>query len=179
MKTNKTYLAFLLFFLVFSAGVPLLAAEGGGSVGKVGIVRLSKVFDEYEQTKSSESALEDISNAKQSERERMVIEIRNMRDELLLLNQQGRAEKQKEIEEKMKSLALFERQAKEELQKKREESLRLIFEQIEGVVTEYARQNGFQMILSDRAVLYGEDYLDVTEDVIRVLNSRPTATAKR
>ncbi len=174
---RKFYFAFvgILFSGVLSFSFivsSVCVAEPSAPSIKLGIVRLGKVFDGYDKTKSSESQMESLSNEKQAEREKIVSEIKNMREELVLLNEDSRHERQQAIEEKIKGLANFDREAKEALRKQREEVLKGIFDEIEVAVSGYAKQNGFQMILTDRAILYGVDSLDVTDDILSILNGR-------
>lgn len=170
----------VFFFLVFCC-IPRMvcAADGAPSaVHKIGVVRLEKVFEGYERTKSSSAQLEALSNSKQSQREKLVGEIRGMRDELALLNDESRLERQKAIEERLKALAQFDQEVKGMLVKKREASLKEIVDEIEQIVNEYSKEHGFQLILSDRAVLYTVDALDVTADIINILNQHYAAKKK-
>lgn len=177
----KSFLWTVVFISVLfvRSPVPALAVDGvtGGSP-KIGMVRVSKIFDAYERTKSSESQLETLSKSKQAEREQLVSEIKGMRDELVLLNEQARAEKQKAIEEKLKALAGFDQEAKESLRKKRDDALKGIFDEIEAAVKAYAKENGFTVVLNDQAVLYGVESIDVTDQVLAILNEK-YAKAKR
>ena len=164
--------AFLPFAL---PGIPLTAqaeaADGAGSL-KLGFVNLTKVFDQYEGTKSTDAHLGETSESKRSQREQMVSEIKNMREELVLLNEESRSEKQKAIEEKMRHLAEFDRQTRDSLRHQRDEGAKKIFDEIEATVSGYAKEHGFSMILTDREILYGAQALDVTEDVLKLLNDR-------
>lgn len=177
MRKSPFYLGVGLLFILWAVSIfPISAraAETGGAIpSKVGIVRLGKVFDQYDKTKVSEAQLEELSKTKQAEREKLVAEIKTMRDELPLLNDSGRLERQKAIEGKLGVLASFDRDVKEMLSKKREDSLKMIFDEIEVAVSKFAKENGFQLILSDRAVLYGVDSLDVTDSILTQLNGRP------
>ena len=162
---------FFFFFLCLSLLSPVFTrAEGPATIQKIGLVNLGKVFKEYEGTKTSESELEKLSTAKQQEREKKVSEIRDMRDELALLNDNSRKEKRQSIEERLKGLAGFDQEARESLRGKRDEVLDKILSEIGKVVTAYAKEKGYELILNDRAVLYGVDAMDITDEVIAILN---------
>ena len=170
---------FFLLFLAFCCLPPMAcAADGVPAVHKIGIVRLDKVFENYDRTKSSSAQLEALSNTKQAQREKLVNEIKGMRDELVLLNEENRLERQKTIEEKLKDLAQFDQEVKSTLVKKREVSLKEILDEIEQTVNGYSKERGFELILSDRAVLYTVDALDVTSDIVAILNQRYAAKKK-
>jgi outer membrane protein len=163
-------------FLVLSV-VLFPAASGRGEpplveVRKIGVVNLNRVFKDYEGTKSQESKLEKVSGEKQAERERQVEEIRNMRDELALLNDESREKQRQAVEEKLRDLAQFDQQAREWLRGQREEALQALLKEIEGIVTGYAKQKGYDLILTDRAALYFSEGMDVTEEILSLLNQR-------
>ena len=162
---------FFLVFFCFSLLSPVVAkAEGPASIQKIGLVNLGKVFKEYQGTKSSEAEMEKLSTAKQQEREKKVGEIRDMRDELALLNDETREQKRQTIEQRLRDLAGFDQEARESLRGKRDEVLEKILAEIEKVVTAYAKEKGYELILSDRAVLYGVEAMDITDEVIAILN---------
>ena len=156
-----------------AAGAPASAwAAEPPAITRVGMVNLNKIFKEYEGTKSREEGLEKLSSAKQQEREKMVDGIRQMKDELALLNDEARAQKRESIEEQLRKLAAFDQDARESIRGKRDEALQSTLDEIEQVVTAYAKENNFQLVLSDRAVLYGVQTMDVTDPVIAILNQR-------
>lgn len=164
-------------FIAFSLILPFLAGPSAAgaepaSIQKIGVVNLAKVFKEYEGTKASESDLGRISTTKQQEREKRVAEIRDMRDELALLNEGAREERRQGIEERLRELAGFDESVRESLRDKRDEALGKILDEIERVVAAYAKEKGFELILSDRAVLYGVEPMDITDDIIQILNEQ-------
>ena len=150
----------------------VFSAEETPTVRKIGIVNLDQVFQEYERTKASDAKLEELSDSKQAERDKFVSEIKSMREELILLNQDARAERQKAIEEKLRELANFDQQVKENFRKQREETLKVILKDIEEIVTAYGKENGFDLVLNERAVLYQVEAIDITKEILTILNAR-------
>ena len=167
MNTVRSITIFLFFSLL---AWPFQAQAEPPTIQKIGVVNLAKVFKEYEGTKTSEVELEKIAGGKQQEREKKVGEIRDMKDELALLNEEAREERRKGIEDRMRDLASFDQSAREALRDKRDTTLEKILDEIEKVVTAYAKEKGFDLILSDRAVLFGVDPMDITNDIIKILN---------
>ena len=167
MNTARSTAIFLFLSLL---AWPLRAQAEPPTIQKIGLVNLAKVFKEYEETKISEAEMEKVAAAKQQEREKKVGEIRDMRDELALLNEEAREERRKSIEERMRDLATFDQSARDSLRDKRDAALEKILEEIEKVVKAYAKENGFELILSDRAVLFAVDPMDITDDIIKILN---------
>lgn len=137
---------------------------------KIGYVDLSRAFDEYQKAKDFDKELEKTGDIKQGQREKLVKEIRNMRDELELMNDSARKKKEGDIEAKIRLLQEFDQDAKAELTKERDDMVRDILKEMNGVIQEYGKGHGYSIIVNDRVLLYGSDALDLTDEVIKILN---------
>ena len=151
-------------------GIFLFTGIGFAQGEKVGFVDLSRSFDEYSKTKDFDKELEAKGDVRQDQREKLVKEIRRMRDELELMNERAKETKEVDIEAKIKSLQGFDQEAKTELTKERDDMVRDILKEMNAVIREYGDQNGFSIILNDRVLLYGNSALDITDDIIGILN---------
>ncbi|MBU4343004.1 MAG: OmpH family outer membrane protein [Candidatus Omnitrophica bacterium] len=151
-------------------GIFLFTGIGFTQGEKVGFVDLSRAFDEYEKTKDFDKELENKGDVKQGQREKLVKEIRKMRDELELMNTRAKETKEADIEAKIKSLQGFDQEAKTELTKERDDMVRDILKEMNVVIREYGEQHGFSIILNDRVLLYGNEALNITDDIIGILN---------
>lgn len=139
---------------------------------KIAFVDVAKVFDSYEKTKQNDQILADQGKKKQNERDAMVQEIRRMKDELALLADKNKEEKQTEIDRKIRVLQEFDSKAREELGNKRDEAVKEILKDIDSVMTDYGAQKGYDLIFNERALLYRSAKYDVTTDVLSELNRR-------
>ena len=160
--------------LVLGAGASAAAAES-----KIAYVDLGRAVDDYEKTKRLDQELETQSSAKQQERERLVAEIRTMRDELELLTEKGRHDRQGAIDQKVQGLQEFDRTAREGLKRRRDEMVKDILTEIEQVVKTYAQSSGCDLVLTDRAVLYADKSADITDQILGALNGRPPAAPEK
>ncbi len=151
-------------------GIFLFTGIGFAQGEKVGFVDLSRSFDEYSKTKDFDKELEAKGDVKQGQREKLVKEIRKMRDEIELMNERAKEAKEVDIEAKIKSLQEFDQDAKTELTKERDDMVRDILKEMNAVIRKYGEQNGFSIILNDRVLLYGDRALDITDDIIGILN---------
>ena len=125
---------------------------------KIGYVNLVKVFDNYERTKAADAELEKQGKQKDTELQARLNELKKMREGLELLNEQAREAKTREIGRERQKLA------------------DTIFVDIQRVIDDYAKANGFSLILQkEKAVLYGEPAYDVTDEIMKLLNSRAQA----
>ncbi|MBU4149775.1 MAG: OmpH family outer membrane protein [Candidatus Omnitrophica bacterium] len=165
----KKFLSVILIgiFLLSMSGMSLAQTEG-----KVGFVDLSKSFDEYQKTKDFDRELEKKGDAKQNQRENLVKEIRKMREEIELMNDKAREKKEQDIEAKIKVLQEFDQDAKAMLTKERDDMVRDILKEMNDVIQEYGENNGYSIILNDRVLLYGNAALDLSGEIIKILNNR-------
>ena len=166
MKIFKTGVLILAVCLSMVARFPSAAAEEA----KIGYVNLGKTFDEYEKTKNDEASLEKKGDKKEKERQKLVDEIKELKDEMVLLSDKGKMEKEALIDEKIKSLQEFDKETRDELMQERDEMVRDILREIDKVIQEYGKKNGYAVILNDRMLVYGDEAIDITQDIIDILN---------
>ena len=137
---------------------------------KIGYVDLAKVFDDYKKTKDSEKNLDVKAKAKEEDRKKLVDDIRKLKDEQAIMSDKAKAEKQKAIDDKIKTLQDFDMKTREELIKERNDLLGGILKDIETIVTDYAKETGYDIILNSRMLLYGSEQYDLTNEIMTRLN---------
>ena len=163
MNMKKTLTAF--FAMV------LLTAASAFAVGdKIGYVDLARVFDEYQKTKSFDKQLEAKGAQKQADRDKMVNEVKKLRDEAELLGAKAKEEKQAAIDEKIKVLQDFDRGTRDALRKERDGMVRDILKEIEAVIQGYGKSQGYSFIFNDRVLVFKSEGADLTAQIIKVLN---------
>lgn len=162
-----------LKFFVVSIVVALFllpSVSRGEGTGKTGFVNLTRVFFEYDKSKELKKALEDKAKQKESDRKKMVDEIKRLKDETELLSEKSRAEKEPQIDQKIRTLQEFDGKTKEEIAKEGSESSQEVLADIESVISDYAKKENFNLIIDAEALLYGEDSINLTDTVIKLLN---------
>jgi outer membrane protein len=159
------------FCLLPSAYCPLAFAQEL----KIGYVNLAKVFDGYERTKASEATLEKQGKAKEAELEGRMTELKKLRQNLELLNNEAREAKSREIEEKSEELQRFRNAAARDLGRDRDRVARDLLKAIQDGIDSYAKANGFTLVLDSRSLLYAMPAQDVTDGVLKLLNGQAAA----
>ena len=96
--------------------------------------------------------------------------IREAQGKLALLAEDQRAALESEIEGLKAELLEFDRQQKADLTKDRNDKIREILLEIENRVSDYAKKENYSLILNDRVLIYGSPAIDLTEDILKVLN---------
>ena len=172
MKTFKLVLCAVFILALSSSNAFSQAAV------KLAYVDLSKLFDEYYKTKDYDKVLEAKSKTYESERNAKIEKIRDSQGKLAALADDKKATVEQEVEKLKTDLIEYDRQKKTELNKERNDKIREILLEIEKVVSGYAEKEGYTMILNDRVLIYGNQTLDQTEPILKLLNANQPADAK-
>jgi outer membrane protein len=156
--------------------MPAHAAEA--SPGKIGYVNLAKVFDGYVKTKQLDATLEKKGKAKEAELEGRMNELKQMRKGLELLADDAKEGKAREIEEKAEELQRFRNTTARDLRRERDKIAKDLLGEIQKALEEFAKANGYSVVLDSQSLLYGQDSHDVSDELLAALNKRATAAAQ-
>lgn len=160
----------IVLSVLFAAGACLFGTPSFAAEMKIGYVDLARVFDEYQKTKEFDKSLEQKGAAKQGDRDKMVNEVKKLRDEAELLGAKAKDEKQAAIDDKIKALQEFDRVTRDALRKERDGMVRDILKEIETVIQGFGKSEGYSFIFNDRVLVYKSEGSDLTPQVIKVLN---------
>ena len=147
-----------------------LAVYAAGEGVKYATVDIAKVFDEYQKTKDNDQTLQKAAKKKEEERDALVHEVRQIKDELVLLTADAKAKKQEALEIKLKELQEFDRGAKRELGTQRNEVVRQIFKEIDDTIQRYGERKGLDLVFNERALLFRNAQYDVTPEILAEIN---------
>ena len=179
MRHGRRFFIFIItmFFFVPCSLFLVPSHEAFAEGIKIGYVNLGKVFDGYQRTKSSEQVLEQKGKQKQTELDARVAELKQLRQSLDLLSDQAKDAKVKELEEKSDELQRNKTRTERDFVRERNKLAKTILDEIGAAVNDYAKTNGYAMILDQRSLLYGADVQNVTDDILKMLNERYAAKA--
>jgi outer membrane protein len=139
---------------------------------KFGYVDFVQVFNNYKKTIEAEKELEKKGEKKQKERERMVTQIRKLKDKFELASENEKENIQKDINEKIKELQEFDQKTSKELLKEKDDIAKEIIKEFDALVKEIGEKEGYTVIFNERMILYGEESYDITDKVLEELNKR-------
>lgn len=137
---------------------------------KVAYVNAAKVFDNYYKTKEADEKLEGKAKKKNTERDKLIKEINKLKDEVEVLSKEARKDKETELGNEMRELQDFDRETRLNLQRERDDVLNGIFEEIYNTIKAYGKNNGYDLILDDRILLYADEQSDISDEIIKILN---------
>ncbi len=180
--------------LVGAAIVGLIAGGARAAELKVGVVNLQKCFEDYYKTKQADATLKDAAEAYNKERQQLIGEFQKVQEERNKLLEEinkpelsatAKAEKQKEAETKLADLRKqkdqideFDKVRRQQLQDQSNRMRGGIVKEITEKVNFIAKTQNYTLILDSSGasmngtslLVYFEDRLDITSDVVRELN---------
>lgn len=140
-------------------------------VKKIGVMDLSKVFDNYEKTKEYDTVLEGKTKDYEKARNEKIDKIKELQNKMALLKDNEKDKVSKDLEQMKNDLMTFDQAQQTDLRKQRDEKIREILLEIEKVTSDFAKREKFDLILNDKVLVYGTDGLDVSSQVLETLNS--------
>ena len=138
---------------------------------KIGFVDLSRLFDEHHKTANYDVQLEGEHKQFEDDRNSKIEKIQESQGKLALLNESKKAALEEEIEMMKADLLEYDREQKTTLTKERNEKIREILLEIEQQVSTFAEKEGYDVILNDRVLIYGNPAKDLTDEILSKLNA--------
>ena len=139
---------------------------------KIVFVNPRKIVDEYQRTKEFEKDFGKELKKGQEELDKRTDEIRRLKDELELLSEEAKKEKEEKIDKKIQELRQVEKETKDNLVKMRDSTTREILKEIDDVIKENGEQKQYSLVLNGRMVLYSNGSLDISDEIVTILNQR-------
>jgi outer membrane protein len=162
----------LLLGVILGVGILVSSAS---AADKLGYVDLTKVFSEYSKTKDYDKILSDKQTAYETERDKMVTDIKQFQDKINLLSEKDKEAKKTDLENKVKNLQEFDRQKQTDLRKEQDEKMKDLLKDINDAIKQYAEKEGYTLVLNDRVLVYQTKNLDITDKVIEIVNKGKTS----
>jgi outer membrane protein len=163
MKALKMF-GLAVIFGFMTSGVSL-----AGDI-KIAYVDLSTVFDGYQKTKEFDAVLQSQGQAFQKQRDGMIQKIQDAQSKLDLMKDTQKSAMQDDITKQKNNVLAFDREKGAELTKKRDDKVREILAEIQNIVTDLAKKEGYTYVLNSRVMIYGDPQLNVTDKVLKTLN---------
>ena len=158
-----------MFFLLFLSSTCYAADEL-----KIGYVNFSVLFEGYYKTEKSEAELRKEADKRQAEVSEIREDINNIQKKLEsgVLKQEEKDKQKGILEQKVLQLNKVVRESKRELEVKREKAVREIIKDIEVVINDYSKKNGYTLVVGNRDLLYVDKKLDITKHIEDLLKEK-------
>lgn len=161
--------AFKVFVLAVMFGLMATGASLADGL-KIAYVDLSKVFDGYQKTKEFDAVLQTEGESFQKERDAMVQKIQDAQSKLDLMSDAQKTSMQADIEKQKDAVVAYDKEKRTELAKRRDDKVKEILTEIQGVVSNIAKKDGYTYVLNDRVMIFGDPQYNITDEVSKTLN---------
>ena len=167
-KMNKTFVAVIAVIIV---GM-FLVSPASAEAMKIGYVDLRRAFYEYEKSKNFDTELTKLTNERGEKRNKMVDEVRKMRDESELLSDSAKAAKLKQLNTKITALNEYDTNTRQELLNKKNEMFRVVIGDIQKIVEDIGARDKYTYVFDSRNIMYSQKQDDLTDQVVTRLNKK-------
>ncbi len=178
MKNLKVGLLTAVLALTFCVSVQAQGAAGGG-LKKIGVMDLSKVFDNYQRTKDYDAVLEGKTKDYEKARNEKIDKIKESQNKMALLKDDEKEKVTKDLDAMRNELATFDQAQQTDLKKQRDDKIREILLEIEKTTSDFAKKEKYDIIFNDRVLVYGAEGMDVSTQVLEILNAGYNASKKK
>jgi outer membrane protein len=163
MKGFKVF-SFAMMFGLMTTGIGMAADL------KIGYVDLGKVFDSYQKTKEFDAVLQSEGEAFQKERDAMVQKVQDAQSKLALMSDAQKTSMEADIKKQEEDVVAYDKEKRADLAKRRDDKVREILTEIQGIVSDLAKKEGYTYVLNDRVMIYGDPQFNITDEVMKILN---------
>ncbi len=172
----KKLLISLIIVVALSAGLSFEAFSA--KVEKIGIVDMQMALRTVKEGKAARGLLEKEFNKKKKELQDEENAIKKLGEEFkkqsLVLSDEARMKKQGELQQRVMRFQEMTGKSQMEIQKKEQDLTLPILQNMRKIISEIAKEKGYTIVLEkdENTVLYSQDEDDITENLIKIYNSR-------
>jgi len=138
---------------------------------KFGYVDVTRTAIEYNKAKNYNKKLEDKKTSYQTEVDKKANEVKQLEDKFNLMSDKEKEAKKTELQEKYKNFETLVQQKQLDLRKQDLENTKEVVDDIKKAISDYAHKKGYTMIFDQRILLLDNSGMDITNDIIQILNS--------
>lgn len=145
---------------------------------KIGVVDMQKAIQTVDTGKKAKAQLEKQITDKKKDIQTEEAAIKKMTEDFkkqsLVMNDQAKAKKQAEIQERIMKYQELAGRTQQELQQREQELTEPIVSKLRAIIKDMAASKGYTVILerNDNTVLYFQDKDDLTSDVVSTFNKQ-------
>jgi|GEM_PF-753793 len=144
---------------------------------KIAVVNTQEVFDKYLKTQEAQAKLNEEISKLEEQGKKMSEDLRTLQEKydkqrIFIDDKKKEQEMLQQIEQKKAEIRQFIQSGQQQLDQKRQELTEPIIKEIDQVVQQIGKDEGFDLIVDKIATLYVNPQIDITEKVIQILNRR-------
>ncbi|MCD6505862.1 OmpH family outer membrane protein [Candidatus Poribacteria bacterium] len=144
---------------------------------RIAVVNTQEVFDKYLKTQEAQVKLNEEISKLEEQGKKMSEDLRTLQEKydkqrIFIDDKKKEQEMLQQIERKKEEIRQFIQAGQQQLDKKRQELTEPIIKEIDQVVQQIGKEEGFDLIVDKIATLYVNPQFDITEKVIQILNQK-------
>lgn len=176
MKSTRLALAGVAYAGILSLALGSASNAAHAADLKIGLVDMQKALQTVDAGKKAKAQLEKEVGTKtkdlQNEQQSIQKAAEELKKQSLVMNEEARAKKQAELQERAMKFEQTRMKTSTELQQREQELTQPIIGKLRGIVGEVAKQKGYTLVLekNENLVLFSQESDDMTQEVISRYN---------
>ena len=162
---RRVIVCLLVFALVGSVSFTSSAKEL-----KIAYVDSLKVFNDYQKTQDYEKKLDKKKKEIGEKLDAKKDDIKKVESKLTVLKDDKKKAQEEKLKQQIQEYRDLERKTLIDVKKELDEQRKEIVEDISKIIEEYAKKNGFNIILDRNMILYGDTAMDITSEILKIAN---------
>lgn len=171
MRILKPVWVISIFIIVFFSPHTFAA-----DVAKIGVIDLQKLLETSDAGKSIQAELKKEKDKMEADLQKRGTEIENIRKRLeresMVMGKEMREEKERESRIKINDFKTLQKKYRSDLQKLEGDLMNQLKIDIDEIVQEIGKKEGYLLIINKFGVIYSPSSIDVTDKVIGKLNTK-------
>ncbi len=161
---------------IISLSLILINLIAGTALSQIVYINMEKLFKESMVGISLNKQILEINNLNEKKINKLESEIKsedeNINSQKNILNDEELKKKISTLNLKIKEYQNLIKKNKDDLNKKRIEGTNIILNSLKPILSEYSEKNSISMVLQKQNVIIGKKELDITKDIILILNEK-------
>lgn len=179
MRLIKPVWVISIIIIIIFASHHVFAAD----VAKIGVIDLQKILETSAIGKFVQSELKKQKDKMEADLKKKGAEIENigkrLERESMVMGKEKREEKERERRIKINDFKSLEKKYRSDLQKLQGKLMTQLKDDIDEVVNEIGKKEGYLVIIDKLGVIYSPNSIDITDKVIGKLNAKFTKKKKK
>jgi len=176
LKSKNLIIAGIIGMIVVLAGSSSIAQV------KLGYIDSQRILMNYQGAIDAQKKLESERNSMALEFQKLQEEFttgqQNLEQQSMLLSEQSKREKEKELQNLVLRIQQFQQEKEQELLQRRDELLKPVYEKINEAITKIGEDEGFDLIFDAASLLFAKDAFDLTDKMLVELGEKPTTSGE-
>jgi outer membrane protein len=151
-------------------------------VAKIGVIDLQKILETSAAGKSIQTELKKENDKMLADLKKKGAEIENIRKRLeresMVMGKEMREEKERESRIKINDFKSLQKKYRSDLQKHEGRLMQQLSDDINEIVNEIGKKEGYLIIINKLGVIYSPNSIDITDKIIGKLNTKFTKNKK-